>query len=76
MDFLQELYHLLLLSVLFSDQHLVLRIQMLTVPVQRVKIICLLLQLLVDQAASAGLPVFLLPEFWLEPFYLRLRHPS
>ena len=56
MNFLPKLHHLLLLF-------LVLRIHELVVPVQVVKIIGLLLQLLVELSASAVLPILLLPEF-------------
>ena len=76
MNFLSDLYHLLLLSVTFGDQLLVLCVHMLIVPMQVVKIICLLLQPLVDLAASAVFPVLLLPKFFFEPFYLHFRHPS
>ena len=69
MNFLPELRHLLLLL-------LVLSIQVLIVPVQMIKIICLLLQLLVNLSASAVFPVFLLSEFLLEPFNLCFRHSS
>ena len=60
MDFLPELYHLLLL---FLVPHL----QVLVVPVQMIKIIGLLLQLLVNLPASAFFPVLLLMELFLEP---------
>ena len=68
MHFLSELRHLFLLF-------LVLRIQELIVSVQVVKIIGLLVQLLVELPASAVFPIFLLPEFFLDPFYLCFCHP-